>query len=86
MDYSEWAKFIVAIVGMAIGYGMLRQSVKDLKEDLNDHKMGTNDRFLRIEGEVDEINKVLSKLETSVVSIDKRTDRMDLKLDKILEK
>lgn len=85
-DISEWIKFFIAALGMAFGYGVLKAKVEGLREDAREHKTTTAKRFLRLEFKVDEAEKVLEGLKVSTDAIDKRTDRMDNKLDRLLER
>lgn len=85
-EISEWIKFVVVMLGMAVGYGYLKSSVASLKEQFKEHKEGVAKRFIRVEIKVDEAEKVLENLKATVDGIDKRTDRMDTKIDKLLER
>ena len=83
---SEWIKFLIASSGMLVGYGMLKANVRTLQKQLTEHRNETHERFIRNETRAIETEKVLEGLKSTVESIDKRTEKIDSKLDTLLER
>lgn len=82
----DWGKFLLAGLGMATGYGVLTNKVSNLERDLKEHKTSEHARLLRVETKVDEIDKILEGVKVSVENIDRNVDKLDGKLDRLIER
>lgn len=81
------------VTGMAVGYGMLKANVRQIEKQLDEHReeeiearKEIHKRFVLVEKEVNDAGKLLEGLRVSVESIDSRTNRIDEKIDKLLER
>ena len=86
MFESEWIRVFFLAGGVAVGYGHLRASVSSLRKDVDDLQGSSDKKITALETRVNTSDRVLEGIRSDVSNLVKRNDRMEQKIDRLLER
>ena len=86
MFESEWIKIFFLAGGVAVGYGHLKASVSNLRKDVDDLQGSSDKKIATLEKRVNASDRLLEGIRSDVSNLVKRNDRMEHKIDRLLER